>query len=93
MTGAALTIAYCDETDFGFGWIASEPELLQRASHALAVEGRVWLVDPVDGPGIEERVRELGGTVTMRSAAGQGATLSMELPLAGTEVPLARAAG
>jgi len=60
MTGAALTIAYCDETDFGFGWIASEPELLQRASHALAVEGRVWLVDPVDGPGVEERIRALG---------------------------------
>jgi hypothetical protein len=51
---------FCDETDFGFGWIASEPALLQRASHALVSDGRVWLVDAVDGPGIEERVRALG---------------------------------
>jgi hypothetical protein len=50
----------CDETDLGFGWIAAEPELLQRASHALAAEGRVWLVDPVDASGIEARIREQG---------------------------------
>lgn len=53
-------IRFCDETDFGFGWIAAEPALLQRASHALAAGGHVWLVDPVDGPGLEERVRALG---------------------------------
>lgn len=53
-------IAFCDETAFGFGWIAAEPERLQRASHALAAEGGVWLVDPVEGPGLEERVRALG---------------------------------
>jgi hypothetical protein len=55
-----VKITICDETAFGFGWIASEPELLLRASHALAVDERVWLVDPVNGPGIEERVRGLG---------------------------------
>jgi hypothetical protein len=55
-----VKIAFCDETDFGFGWIAAEPPLLQRASHALAADGKVWLVDPVDGPGLEERVRALG---------------------------------
>ena len=55
-----MKITICDETPFGFGWIAAEPELLQRASHALAADGRVWLVDPVDAPGIEERVRALG---------------------------------
>jgi signal transduction histidine kinase len=42
--------------------------------------------------GIEERVRELGGTITLLSAAGQGATLSIKLPVA-KEQPLARAAG
>jgi signal transduction histidine kinase len=42
--------------------------------------------------GIEERVRELGGTITLVSAAGQGATLSIKLPLE-KEQPLARAAG
>jgi signal transduction histidine kinase len=43
--------------------------------------------------GIEERVRELGGTVVMRSATGQGSTLTIELPLVSAEVALARAAG
>jgi hypothetical protein len=50
----------CDEADFGFGWIASEPALLRRASHALAADGRVWLVDPVDVPGLDARLRALG---------------------------------
>ena len=42
--------------------------------------------------GIEERVRELGGTVQLSSAAGKGATLAVRLPLL-TEAALARAAG
>ena len=50
----------CYETAFGFGWIATEPPMLQRASHALVSEGWVWLVDPVAAQGIEERVRALG---------------------------------
>ena len=45
--------------------------------------------------GIEERVRELGGTLSIASAAGQGTTLSVDLPLSVSEpeVPLASAAG
>ncbi|MCA1649809.1 MAG: sensor histidine kinase [Acidobacteria bacterium] len=45
--------------------------------------------------GIEERVRELHGVMTIESTRGQGTTLAMRLPLpAGTtEVALARAAG
>ena len=53
-------IRICDETRFGFGWIAAEPALLARASHALRVDGRVWLVDPVDGPEVDAHVRALG---------------------------------
>jgi two-component system sensor kinase len=42
--------------------------------------------------GIEERVRELGGSVSLSSGAGQGATLAIRLPM--TEERLfARAAG
>lgn len=55
-----MQIATCDETSFGVGWIAAEPALLQRASHALRADGRVWLVDPVDGDGMEELIRALG---------------------------------
>lgn len=58
-----MKIATCDETSFGFGWIAAEPALLERASHALYAGGRVWLVDPVDGAGVEDRVRALGEPV------------------------------
>jgi hypothetical protein len=47
-----------DELDVGFGWI--ESETLRRTSHALAVDGRVWLIDPIAGDGVEERVRALG---------------------------------
>jgi hypothetical protein len=49
-----------DELPFGFGWIAPEPAFMQRASHALAEAGRVWLVDPVDVEGLDERVSALG---------------------------------
>ena len=30
------------------------------ASHALLADGGVWIVDPTDGEGIEERIRALG---------------------------------
>lgn len=53
-------VRLCDEWESGFGWIAPEPKLLERASHALAAGGRVWLVDPLDGEGVEERARRLG---------------------------------
>ena len=58
MTQAKTRI--CDETAFGFGWIAEEPALLERASHALRADGRVWLVDPVDGAEVDAHVRALG---------------------------------
>jgi signal transduction histidine kinase len=45
--------------------------------------------------GIEERVREAQGTMTISSEPGRGTTLRIRLPLATTplELPLARAAG
>lgn len=44
--------------------------------------------------GIEERVKELQGVMTIRGAAGQGTRLALSLPLPpADEVPLARAAG
>jgi hypothetical protein len=33
---------------------------MRRTSHALVVEGGVWLIDPVDAPALEGRVSALG---------------------------------
>jgi signal transduction histidine kinase len=45
--------------------------------------------------GIEERVKEIGGVITIKSSPAHGTTLTMQLPLPSTmtEVRLARAAG
>ncbi|HEY5616413.1 MAG TPA: histidine kinase [Vicinamibacterales bacterium] len=43
--------------------------------------------------GIEERVKELRGTMTVGGAMNQGTTLAIQLPLPVMEVSLARAAG
>ena len=51
---------FVDELEFGFGWIDAQPAYQQRAAHALAVDGRVWLFDPIEGAGVDERVRALG---------------------------------
>jgi hypothetical protein len=44
--------------DLGLSWVVDEP--LQRTSHALADDGRVWFVDPVDDPEALEAVAALG---------------------------------
>jgi glyoxylase-like metal-dependent hydrolase (beta-lactamase superfamily II) len=45
-------------SDDGFGWIADE--FMERCSHALVADGRVWLIDPLDRDGLDERVRGAG---------------------------------
>ena len=65
-----------DETDFGFGWIGGEKPKLMMASHALAADGRVWLVDPTDEPGLDERLRGLGepaGVIQLLDRHNRGA--------------------
>jgi len=49
---------FCDETDWGFGWI--DADRMQRTSHTLLAGGRVWIVDPVEADGVEDRIRALG---------------------------------
>ena len=45
-TLGTVEIRFCDDRGAeGFSWIVDEPAT--RTSHALASEGRVWLVDPV----------------------------------------------
>ena len=47
-----------DEIAHVTGWMAEER--MARTSHALEVDGRVWLFDVVDWPGLDDRVQELG---------------------------------
>lgn len=49
-----------DRWDRGVGWIAYPDEAMQRASHALATDAGIWIVDPVDAPGVDDLVAELG---------------------------------
>lgn len=46
------------EHALGLTWVADDQ--MMRGSHALAHEGRVWLVDPVDVPEALERATALG---------------------------------
>jgi hypothetical protein len=61
-------LRFCDELEDGrgFGWVADE--FLERASHALAADGGVWVLDPLAFPEAEERARSLGeprGVITL----------------------------
>ena len=49
-----------DAFESGVGWIAHPEETMQRAGHALVDDGEVWLVDPVDAEGLDERLADLG---------------------------------
>ncbi|QSW99770.1 hypothetical protein [Haloterrigena alkaliphila] len=49
-----------DRFDGGVGWIAHPDEEMQRASHALAIDGEVWVVDPVDADGLDDLLAEFG---------------------------------
>lgn len=83
----------CDETEFGFGWIAPEPDWMERCSHAIVHEGRVWIVDPVDLPGVDERIRALGepaGVLQLLDRhARDCAALAQRLGVPHHEVPFA----
>lgn len=50
---------FCDDLGpLGFSWIADEA--MTRTSHALAAEGAVWLLDPLDWPEGIDRAQGLG---------------------------------
>jgi hypothetical protein len=53
-----VTVRLCDEFDWGFGWLTEER--IPRTSHALLAAGGVWIIDPVDGRGVRERIHALG---------------------------------
>jgi hypothetical protein len=41
-----------EEHALGLTWVVAEP--MERAFHALVYDGRVWLVDPLDGPEMDD---------------------------------------
>jgi hypothetical protein len=54
-----VTFRFCDDLGpDGFGWIVDEA--MTRTSHALAADGKVWLVDALDWPDAIERALALG---------------------------------
>ena len=55
-----MAIRFCDEFGGSLGWTPAEAELRRRTSHAVASGGQVWIVDPLDGDGIDGRIRQLG---------------------------------
>lgn len=58
-TGAG-SLTEIDRWEGGAGWIAYPDEGMQRASHALVGEDGVWVLDPVDAPGLDEFLADLG---------------------------------
>lgn len=57
-------IEVTDTFEGGFSWARSGHGLLECRSHALLDEdGRIWLVDPFDGAGLDEELERIGGEV------------------------------
>ncbi len=46
--------------ELGLSWMPDPSEAMQRACHALLLGGGVWVIDPVDDDGLDERIREVG---------------------------------
>lgn len=60
LKGDVPDLRVIDEWDGGVGWLAYPDEQMQRASHALLAGDDVWVVDPVDAPGVDDLLEGLG---------------------------------
>jgi hypothetical protein len=49
-----------DRSEDGVGWIPYPDEGMQRACHAVRGEDGVWLIDPIDVPGLNDLIAEFG---------------------------------
>jgi hypothetical protein len=59
-TDTPPTPGHVREWPGGISWIADPEDNAKRASHALATDAGVWVVDPVDTAGLDERLAALG---------------------------------
>ena len=89
-----MRFRFCDELGAnGFGWIADEA--MTRTSHALAADGKVWLVDALDWPEAIDRTLALGkpaGVIQLldrhdRDCAALASRLGVEHVVAPDELP------
>ncbi|WP_224336171.1 hypothetical protein [Haloprofundus halobius] len=60
MKGGREDLCEIDRWDHGVGWIAHPDEEMKRASHALELDGDVWVVDPVDADGVDDLLAAFG---------------------------------
>lgn len=49
-----------EQHDLGLSWLADRDEKMARASHAVVDGDRVWVIDPVDVEGLDQRLSSLG---------------------------------
>lgn len=57
---AADGLTVVDRFDGGVGWLAHPDEVARRASHAFVDDDGVWVVDPLDAPGVDDLLAEYG---------------------------------
>ena len=49
-----------EEHELGLSWLVDDGELMERACHVLRLDGKVWIVDPTDVAGLDERIASVG---------------------------------
>lgn len=56
------TLDVVDRWEGGISWtLAAEADGMHRTSHALETASGIWLIDPVDAPGLDDELAALGG--------------------------------
>jgi hypothetical protein len=68
--GSQNSLAEIDRFDRGVGWLAYPDETMQRASHALATDEGVWVIDPVDAPDLDALIADIGEAAGTAEVAG-----------------------
>lgn len=71
-------VSVVGQWDGGFSWMAHPEETMRRASHAIVVDGDLWLVDPIDADGLDDNLTDLGevaGVVVLTNSHGRHADL------------------
>lgn len=56
---------WIEHDDHLITWLAYPSEPLRRASHALRLDGRWYLVDPLDTGDLDDRLTDIGGIVVL----------------------------